>query len=139
LIEAVTRRWWPPVALAIGAVVSMSSYFTLGYVARLPPDLRDRPWPFEAACAGFALASLLVAGASRRVGAALASLLALGTVALFGSYVHVLSYRLPPPPPELAVGQPAPPFELPDENGRPLALASLRGRPALLVFYRGFW
>lgn len=32
-------------------------------------------------------------------------------------------------------GQPAPDFELPDEEGRPVRLSDLRGRPAVLYFY----
>lgn len=35
----------------------------------------------------------------------------------------------------------APPFELADEHGRPVALEALlaSGQPVVLVFYRGFW
>jgi peroxiredoxin Q/BCP len=34
-----------------------------------------------------------------------------------------------------AVGQPAPVFELPDQDGRPVRLADLRGRKVVLYFY----
>lgn len=37
----------------------------------------------------------------------------------------------------LQPGQPAPPFSLPDENGRAVSLENLRGRPVVLVFYPG--
>ncbi len=35
----------------------------------------------------------------------------------------------------LQIGQPAPDFTLPDENGSPLTLSSLRGRKVVLYFY----
>ncbi len=35
----------------------------------------------------------------------------------------------------LEVGQPAPEFTLPDQNGREVSLASLRGKPVVLYFY----
>ena len=39
-----------------------------------------------------------------------------------------------------AVGEEAPNFELPDENGNPFNLArELQGGPIVLVFYRGDW
>ena len=37
----------------------------------------------------------------------------------------------------LAVGSTAPAFSLPDEKGRLVSLASLRGKPVVLVFYPG--
>jgi len=37
------------------------------------------------------------------------------------------------------VGGPILDFSAPDENGEPFALASLRGRPYLLKFFRGHW
>jgi thioredoxin-dependent peroxiredoxin len=35
----------------------------------------------------------------------------------------------------VAVGEPAPEFEAPDQDGRPFRLASLRGSPVVLYFY----
>lgn len=35
----------------------------------------------------------------------------------------------------LAVGSPAPEFTLPDQDGKPVALSSLRGKNVVLVFY----
>ncbi len=37
--------------------------------------------------------------------------------------------------PPLPVGSPAPDFALPDQDGNPVSLASLRGRNVVLVFY----
>ena len=42
--------------------------------------------------------------------------------------------------PNVSVGQPAPTFVLPDEQGRPWVLTRrLCEGPAVLVFYRGDW
>jgi cytochrome oxidase Cu insertion factor (SCO1/SenC/PrrC family) len=47
--------------------------------------------------------------------------------------------RLPAPQIPSAAGKPAPDFTLRDQHGRAVHLASLRGHPVLLVFYRGYW
>lgn len=41
--------------------------------------------------------------------------------------------------PAVAVGRPILDFSAPDADGRPFQLASLRGRPYLLKFFRGHW
>ena len=41
--------------------------------------------------------------------------------------------------PAVTVGGPLLDFTAPDENGKPFELASLRGRPILLKFFRGHW
>lgn len=41
--------------------------------------------------------------------------------------------------PAVAVGDPILDFSAPDANGEPFHLASLRGRPFLLKFFRGHW
>jgi cytochrome oxidase Cu insertion factor (SCO1/SenC/PrrC family) len=48
-------------------------------------------------------------------------------------------YSLPKPQKEMALGQPAPAFTLPDQDGNPLSLADLRGAPVVLIFYRAHW
>ena len=37
--------------------------------------------------------------------------------------------------PELAIGTPAPDFELPDQNGNPVRLSQYRGRSAVVVYF----
>jgi AhpC/TSA family len=44
-----------------------------------------------------------------------------------------------PPVAGPAVGGPAPDFALTDQDGRAVHLADFRGKPLLLVFYRGHW
>ena len=41
--------------------------------------------------------------------------------------------------PAVALGRPILDFTAPDADGRPFSLASLRGRPYLLKFFRGHW
>lgn len=53
------------------------------------------------------------------------------------AFVYVRGRALPASSPEVAVGRPLPDAALTDELGRPVALASLRGSPAVLVFFRG--
>ncbi len=50
-----------------------------------------------------------------------------------------VSQVLPKPQIPSAVGRQVPNFTLPDQRGRTLQLASLRGKRVLLIFYRGYW
>lgn len=138
-------RWWAPALAGVVALLTgIAPYGLLTSMNRMPLGLRDDPWPLElvaVAATIVALALLVAAFRQRRARAvaSIAALLATLSTAVLLLLVHVVSDDLPPPPPELAVGRPAPDFSLPDETGRPVTLASLHGRPALLVFYRGFW
>jgi hypothetical protein len=69
-------------------------------------------------------------------GALVASVLLLALAGLFNFVVM----RVPPGPPALVVGQPAPDFTLPDAAGHAVTLSDYRGKkPVVLVFYRGYW
>jgi hypothetical protein len=134
-----------PVATAIVAcAVGFGGYFWLDSLGKMPEGLRDRPWPMElasvaATAATIALAVLAWRRARVRVVATLAAAVAAFATWGFLYYVHVLSYRLPPPPKELAIGTPAPDFTLPDDADHPVTLSQLHDHATLLVFYRGFW
>lgn len=138
-------RWWAPlVSMAVALAFGIVSYAILNSTGKISAGLRDNPWPMELVAVAATLTSLglaVLAYRQRRVRivATLGAVLATASTALFLLIVHVSSYKLPPPPAELAVGAPAPEFTLPDESGTPVALASLREHPTLLVFYRGFW
>jgi cytochrome oxidase Cu insertion factor (SCO1/SenC/PrrC family) len=138
-------RWWTPVASAIAACAfGFASYAWLDWIGKMPEDLREHPWPMElAAVAATGLTIVLAVRAWRRARAraiaALAAAVAVLATGGFLYYVHVFSYRLPPPPTDLAIGSPAPDFALPDEAGHSVTLSQLRGHATLLVFYRGFW
>ena len=65
------------------------------------------------------------------------ALLASLTLCAVGSAFAQHSYPKPQIP--SASGQAAPDFTLPDQDGKPLKLSSLRGQPVLIYFYRGYW
>ncbi len=140
-------RWWTPVTSAILAFAfGFAGYAWFVRTGKMPEGLRDHPWPMElASVAATAVTIALVvrgwrgARALARTVASLAAALAVLVTAGFLYYVHVLSYQLPPPPRELAVGTPAPDFTLHDEAGQAVTLSQFRGHATLLVFYRGFW
>ena len=62
-------------------------------------------------------------------------------VLFLGAFFYGFYWLMALPPSEpLAVGSTAPEFVLPDQEGRPVALAAYRDAgPVLLVFYRGHW
>ncbi len=138
-------RWWAPlVSMAVALAFGIVSYAMLTSSGKISAGLRDNPWPMEVVAGTatlVALGFLVQAYRQRRVRAVatVCAVLSTASTALFLMIVHVSSYRLPAPPVELAVGAPAPEFTLPDQAGRPVALASLHDHPTLLVFYRGFW
>lgn len=134
----------PLVTLVIAIGSGVVPYGALNYAGVMPFWLRDQPWPMElvaiaATVATVALAVLAFLQRRARIAATVSAALGVLATAVFLLLIHRLTYDLPPPPAELAVGTTAPDFTLSDEGGHPVTLSSLRGRPALLVFYRGFW
>ena len=122
------------------------------------PATRDFPWvTLLMFAAGLALLGVGLTRAYRRpaeyqgrfVGPVLA-LLGVATVGLFVFGIFVAARDLPASAAAPQVGQKAPDFTLPDQDGRPIALADLLSatsaggeKPAaggtLLIFYRGHW
>jgi cytochrome oxidase Cu insertion factor (SCO1/SenC/PrrC family) len=112
----------------------------------------ERFRPFVDAAEVVSIASLLMGLASAGLTARLARhvtrgvrrALAVGTVmalvssGAFVHYVHALSGDLPDPPP-MAVGAAAPSVVAKDFLGQEFDLRSLRGKPAVVLFYRGHW
>jgi hypothetical protein len=95
-----------------------------------------RPLVLLVVAAGVGLGALAFA---REPGVAggIAAGLAVAAGALF--LLLQLLARQSRPQPAVSVGAPIPDFEAPDAEGKPFALASLRGRPVLLKFFRGHW
>ncbi len=56
----------------------------------------------------------------------------------FVHYVFVFSYQLPQAP-EVVVGETPPEIVAKDFLGDDFSLSSLRGKPAVVLFYRGHW
>lgn len=136
----------------LGLVFGLTA--VLGYVAVVVPllsprwpDLRDRPLLNLLLLAAGLLCSAI--GVRRAVGRRpthggrrLAPLLAGLNVSLTAAFLWLLyvhSAHLPPAANAPAVGGTAPDFALTDQRGAPVRLADLRGKPLVLVFYRGFW
>jgi hypothetical protein len=143
------QRWnWP---IWVGFLLVLAGFFSYTFFARFPVT-RDFPWanllPF---CGG---GILLVVGLFRAFGNPRAyrgkifgSILTLLSVLMIGLFSYVIFYELRQVPASAGaprVGQTAPDFMLPDQNGQLVGLGDLlsgpSGRRALaLIFYRGFW
>jgi heme/copper-type cytochrome/quinol oxidase subunit 3 len=139
------KKWWTPILLAIAAVALGFPLFAgLTNATVMPLAIRDHPWPLEILGAVLTLVLLAMAVRAfrerqRRAVTTVSALVAvLGTV-FFIAFVHVFSHMIPAPPSGLGVGTQAADFTLPDQDGNPRSLASFRGKPLLVVFYRGFW
>ena len=139
-------------AAVLGLLLGLASF--VGYAVLVVPKLspywpalRDRPLLNLALVAvGLACSAVGVRHAVGRRpthrGRRLAPLLAGLNLAVAGAFLWLLyvhSAHLPPSAHAPAIGSPAPDFALTDQHGQPIQLASLRGSPAVLVFYRGFW
>ena len=118
------------------SIAGLISYFTLMVGI---PDLRD------SAAVNLCLVGLGVVIASwavfrRRNWKSWVGLIAAAApAALFVWYIFAYSQQIPGAPAAPAVGSQAPALELPDQNGRMIALADYAGRRVLVVFYRGYW
>ena len=112
------------------------------------PVTRDFPW---ANLLLFAIGGiLLVTGLVRAFGKPqfyrgkiFGSIFALLSLLIFSLFAYELFYvvrQLPASTSAPRVGEKAPEFTLPDQNGKQVALADLlAGKAALLIFYRGHW
>ena len=125
------------VALAVVSALGIPAYLLFGEA--LPIALRDRPWPIEGGAYTAAACALAIAvwrRGRREFGCAAIAIVAAGSLSL---YARALRYQLPATPRELAAGGAAGDFTLSDASGQPVTLSALRGRPVLLVFYKGGW
>jgi len=142
------RRWnWP---LWVGFILALAGLMTYPFFARYPIT-RDFPWAnLSLFCAG---GILLAVGLFRAFGKAKVyhgkisgPLLAALGLLIFGFFAYEIFYVLKKVPASLGtprIGQKAPEFTLPDQNGKPVALTDLlsfpNSRGTVLIFYRGFW
>jgi hypothetical protein len=119
---------------------------------------RDFPWANLALfCAGGVLLGAGIMRALRRPdryrGRVLGPTLAILSLLVFALFAYGVFYevrQLPSAAGAPAVGQKAPDFTLPDQNGKSVALTDLlvsretaeanpRAKGLLLIFYRGYW
>ena len=142
------RNFASGLGLLLG-LIGVVTYFAVvtPFLSPYWPALRDQPL-LNLGLVGVALV-VSALGVWRAVGRrpshrgrVLAPLLGGLNLALAGFFVWYLadlSGQLPAAAGAPAVGAPAPAFSLTDQRGRPVALAALRGKPLVLLFYRGFW
>ena len=144
------RNWnW---SLLAGFLFVLAGFFSYTFFVQFPLT-RDFPW------ANFLLFSiggiLLVVGLTRAFGKPklyrgkfFGTILTVLSVLVFALFSYIVFYELKQLPASAEaprLGQKAPEFTLPDQNGKLVALADLilspAGKPggAVLIFYRGFW
>jgi AhpC/TSA family protein len=139
------RKWnWP---LWIGFVVAVGGLFSYEWFAQFPIT-RDSPW---ANLLLFGIgAALLLIGLFRAFGRpqlyrgkVFGSIFALISILLFVFFAYEIFYVLKQVPLSAQaprVGEKAPDFSLPDQNGKQVGLADLLSpNGAVLIFYRGHW
>lgn len=114
--------------LALSAV-----WLWLIHRVRIPADLRPT---IAAHVVAVALGVAALALGASTVGLTLAAVAILGGVVFLALQTQSRQARLTP---AVAVGNPIIDFTLPDHEGRPFDLATLRGTPFLLKFFRGHW
>jgi len=134
--------------LWIGFLFALAGFFSYTFFAQFPIT-RDFPWANLLLFAGGGIC--LVVGLFRAFGKAqvyrgkmFGPIFATLAILMFGLFSYVLFYELREVPPSTAaprVGQKAPDFTLPDQDGKDVALSELVGRSkaVALIFYRGFW
>jgi AhpC/TSA family len=134
--------------LWIGFLLVLVGFFSYAFFV-LFPATRDFPWVNLALfCAG---GILLIVGLARGFGRpqvyrgkifgpilAVISLLGVGLFA-YGVFYEVR--QMPASAGAPRIGERAPEFTLPDQDGKPVALLDILGssRAAVLIFYRGHW
>ena len=139
------RRW--NASLWLGFAVILGGLFSYVYFAQFPMT-RDFPW-LNLLLIGVGLA-LLVSGLFRAFGnprlyrgknsGSIMAVISVCLVALFCYEIFVVLRDVPASAGAPRVGEKAPAFTLPDQNGKQIALADLLSpHGAILMFYRGHW
>lgn len=139
------RKWnW---ALWTGFALVLSGFLTYPFFV-LFPITRDFPWVnlLLFAAGGIVLIAGLVRAFGKpqlyrgKVFGTIFVVLGTAIFALFAYAIFYEVWQLPAAAGAPHVGQKAPDFTLPDQNGKPIALADLISKNgAVLIFYRGHW
>lgn len=138
------RNWF----IWVGFLVVLFAFLSYFIVFSQFPLTRDFPWlNLLVFTAGFALlgrglwrAHSQPAIYHGRISGPALGVLSLLVFGLFLSYNFYLSAQLPASKAAPQVGEVAPDFMLPDQDGKLVKLSDSRSAgPVLLVFYRGYW
>lgn len=147
-LAVVKRRWnW---ALWSGFLCVLVGLFSYEYLTRFPIT-RDFPWLNLVLMAAGTI--LLLSGLARAFGRPalyrgriFGSVMAVLSAAGIGFFLYVVFFVLRQVPPSTGaprVGEKAPDFTLPDQDGRAIGLSELLSAPnkhaVILIFYRGHW
>ena len=141
------RLWFGFLVVLAGAV---------GYLALFAryPITRDFPWvSLLMFVAGGALLILGLKRAFRepqmyrgKIFGPILTILSMAVVVFFSYGLFYKGRQMPPSASAPRVGQKAPDFTLPDQNGNPVSLAQLlsgagggKTKGTILIFYRGYW
>jgi hypothetical protein len=139
------RKWnWP---IWVGFIVAVGGLFSYEWFAQFPMT-RDFPW---ANLLLFGIgAALLLVGLFRAFGrpqvyrgkvlGLIFTAIALFLFTFFSYQIFYVLKQVPLSAQAPRVGEKAPEFTLPDQNGKQIALADLLSpNGAVLIFYRGHW
>jgi len=156
-MQTPVKRCWN-LSLWAGFLLVVAGVFSYIHIFELFPITRDFPWAnLLLFLAGGVLLGRGLTRAFRQPelyrGKILGSILIALSVAAVSLFVFGVFYEFRQVPASAAaprVGQKAPDFTLPDQDGKPLALAELLASPpsgagnarasgVLLIFYRGYW
>jgi hypothetical protein len=139
------RRWnW---ALWVGLFLAIAGIVTYPVLVQYP-IARDFPWAnlLLFAAGGILLISGLVRAFGRpqlyrgKIFGSIFALLALFAFAFFAYEIFYVLREVPLSAQAPRIGEKAPAFTLPDQNGKPVALTDLLSpNGAVLIFYRGHW
>jgi ABC-type transport system involved in cytochrome c biogenesis permease subunit len=146
-MEAVKRSWnW---RIWVGFLVVLAGLFSYPLLLIDYPLFRDFPWlNLLLFVAGLVLLGVGLVRAYRkpdryrgRIIGPIVTLLSLAGIGMFCYGLLVIARQLPASPNAPRVGQKIADFTLPDQDGKPVALAELlpASKATLLIFYRGYW